>query len=207
MKNRCDLLGAVLLVAGTLALAGCGTVQPTGHGLPEQVALEPALEPAPVLALPAQALGCTFAVQQRLTVFAPQQKPQTLDAMLEVDASMVRLALFHMGQRMGTLMWDGQQLHADLSRWWPDVLKPAQVLSDMQLALWPLDVVQLALPEGWEIEENNSWRRLLYKRERRILIQKINVNTLEITYAPAGWRLRIESADDTQPCAAEGQSA
>lgn len=204
MKNRCDLLGAVLLVAGTLALAGCGTVQPTGHGLPDQVALEPALEPAPVLALPAQALGCTFVVQQRLTVFAPQQKPQTLDAMLEVDATMVRLALFHMGQRMGTLMWDGQQLHADLSRWWPDVLKPAQVLSDMQLALWPLDVVQQALPEGWEIEENNSWRRLLYKRERRILIQKIKVNTLEITYVPAGWRLRIESADGTQPCAAEG---
>jgi len=186
-----------LLVAGLLALAGCSTVQPRDALVQT--------ESMPLLALPAEALGCTLAVQQRLTVFSPHQSPQSLDAMLEVEASTVKLALFHTGQRMGALTWDGERLHTDLSRWWPAVLQPAQVLSDMQLALWPAEVVQTALPKDWHIEENASWRRLLYKREGRILIQKISANVLEIAYMPANWRLRIESAEDVQPCVAEAQ--
>lgn len=192
--------GALLLVVGAMALTGCSTTAPTAQRVDAHATV------APLLALPVQALPCSVALQQRLTVMPPQQSAQSLEALLEVDTHTLKLALFHIGQRMGTLQWDGQQLHTELSRWWPSVLPPAQVLSDLQLALWPMDAIQADLPAGWQVEENHSFRRLLYQREVRILVEKNHADALEIVYAPGtsgSWRLRIESPGGAQPCAAQ----
>lgn len=151
------------------------------------------------LALPPAALGCTLAVQQQLTVLPPGQRAQTLDALLEVDAQHVRLALFHMGQRMGVLDWDGHQLDTQLSRWWPSQLAPQQVISDMQLALWPAAVIANALPPGWVIQEGDSTRRYSYKGEERILV-KTDGDALRIRYAPAVWELLVATPGGMQPC-------
>lgn len=158
------------------------------------------------LALPASALGCRLAVQQQLTVQPPGQSAQQLDALLEVDETHVRLALFHLGQRMGLLDWDGQQLHTELSRWWPQQLPPQQVLSDMQLALWPATAIARALPQGWVIEEIDSARRYSYKGLERVLVQAEGTDTLVISYAPAVWQLHVATPGGMKPCTAQQEA-
>ena len=156
--------GTVLL-ASMAVLVGCAApgdaARPAGG--------EAQLQSQPLLALAPAALGCAASVQQRLTVRPPHQQAQELEALLEVDAQAVRLAIFHMGQRMGTVVWDGVQLDAQLSRWWPAQLKPAQVLSDMQLALWPASAVQQGLPALWSLEASAQGRRLLQAGQERVL--------------------------------------
>jgi hypothetical protein len=158
------------------------------------------------LALPASALGCRLAVQQQLTVQPPGQNAQTLDALLEVDELHVRLALFHLGQRMGLLDWDGQQLHTELSRWWPQQLPPQQVISDMQLALWPAAAIARALPQGWVLEEIDSGRRYSLKGLERILVQAESADALLIRYAPAVWQLHVATPGGMRPCAAQQEA-
>lgn len=186
-------MGAGLLAC--CALLGCAV--PAARS-PAAAAVS--VEPLVRLALPPGALGCSVAVQQRLTVLPPNAPGQALEALLEVDAQQMQLALFHMGQRMGVLTWDGQQLHRDLSRWWPSQLAPEQVLSDLQLALWPTAAIRQALPSAWVLKENESGRSLLQAHEPRIFIQKTGANALEIHYPQGAWALRIESPGGMQLC-------
>lgn len=181
-------VGLAVLVAW---LAGCAS-GPTVGVADAPVSLQ--------LALPAAALGCTLAVQQHLTVQPPGQSAQELEALLEVDARSVRLALFHLGQRMGTLTWDGKQLHTELSRWWPAQLPPAQVFSDMQLALWPAAAIEKALPANWTMLEKHSIRRLSYKGLERISVQSSGADAFDIRYAPTVWQLHVASPGGMQPC-------
>ena len=174
------------------ALAGCSSTpvaQPAERMAPLQLALAPA------------ALGCSLAVQQQLTVQPPNGSVQTLDALLEVDGQVVRLALFHLGQRMGTLSWDGAQLQTQLSRWWPAQLPPAQVLSDMQLALWPVSAIAQALPAGWQVQDSAQGRRLSYQGQQRVEVLTVGADAFDIRYAPAAWSLQVASPGGMQPCA------
>ena len=179
--------------AAVCALAGC-TSAPTVPAAERAATLQLALAPA--------ALGCSLAVQQQLTVQPPNGSAQMLDALLEVDGQSVRLALFHLGQRMGVLSWDGQQLQTQLSRWWPAQLLPAQVLSDMQLALWPAPAIAQALPAGWQVQEGGQGRRLSYQSQLRVEVQPVGVDAFDIRYAPAAWGLHVASPGGMQPCAA-----
>ena len=51
------------------------------------------------------------------------------------------------GQRVFSAHYDGMTIDAQKSPFVPDKLDPARVLSDMQLALWPLPAVQAAFRE------------------------------------------------------------
>lgn len=184
------------MVAGMLAACASGPSSPNVVRNPVPQRLTLALAPG--------ALGCSVAVQQQLTVQAPGQPIQALDALLEVDAHSVRLALFHMGQRMGMLLWDGQQLQTQLSRWWPAQLPPAQVLSDMQLALWPASAVVQALPEGWVLEEKGQGQRqsrhVAFQGQERITVQAAGAQAFDIRYAPVAWQLHVASPGGMRPC-------
>lgn len=171
-------------------LAGCSTpVAPVAERMaPLQLALAPA------------ALGCSLAVQQQLTVQPPSGSAQTLDALLEVDGQVVRLALFHLGQRMGTLSWDGAQLQTQLSHWWPAQLPPAQVLSDMQLALWPVPAIAQALSEGWQLQQVGQGRQLSYQGQLRVEVLAAGADAFDIRYAPVAWSLQVASPGGMHPC-------
>lgn len=175
------------------ALAGCSST-PVAQSAERMAPLQLALAPA--------ALGCSLAVQQQLTVQPPNGSAQTLDALLEVDGQVVRLALFHLGQRMGTLSWDGAQLQTQLSRWWPAQLPPAQVLSDMQLALWPVPAIAQALPADWQVQGSAQGRRLSYQGQQRVEVLAAGADAFDIRYAPAAWSLQVASPGGMQPCAA-----
>lgn len=174
---------------------------------PTQILATDAPVAHPRLALPASALGCELALQQQLVVQPPGQPEQTLQALLQVDAQTVRLALFHMGQRMGVLVWDGRHLQTELSRWWPVQLPPDQVLGDMQLALWPAGAIAQALPSPWGLEETAQARRLVYRGQARVEIRPAGYDAMEIVYADGAWRLHIASPGGMRPCTAAGDGA
>lgn len=187
--------------AAACVLAACSSAPRSQHASASSVS---SASTVPLqLALAPAALGCTLAVQQQLTVQPPGQTTQTLEALLEVDGQAVRLALFHLGQRMGSLRWDGQQLQTQLSRWWPAQLPPAQVLGDMQLALWPVSAIAQALPQGWTVQATGDGRRLAFEDQEKVAVQATGADAFEIRYAPAAWRLQVASPGGMQPCAQE----
>ena len=161
----------------------------------------------PLLALAPGALGCSVAVQQRLTVELPDRPMQQLEALLDVDAEAVRLAFFLMGQGMGTMVWDGQQWDKQLSRHWPAQLAPEQVLSDLQLAFWPTAVVQRAVQAPWSVEASATGRRLLRDGQEQVRVQFVGSATVEIIYPQGPFTLRVESPGGSRLCAdAQGES-
>lgn len=183
-------------VLGMLLLAGCAS--PSGA---------PDAARAPLLDLAPAALGCSVAVQQRLTVLPPGRPPQQLEALLEVDAQAVRLAFFVMGQGMGTMVWDGQQWDKQLSRHWPAQLAPEQVLSDLQLAFWPASAVQQAFHPPWSVEVSGTGRRLLRDGKEQVRVQSIGTSAVEIIYPQGPFTLRVESPGGANLCATAQESA
>lgn len=165
------------------------------------------VERVPLLALAPAALGCSVAVQQRLTVELPGRSAQQLDALLEVDAGAVRLAFFLMGQGMGTMVWDGQQWVQQLSNHWPAQLAPEQVLSDLQFAFWPTSAVQQAFQAPWRVEATVTGRRLLRDGQEQVRVQFIGSSAVEIIYPQGPFTLRVESPGGFHLCAsAQGVS-
>lgn len=191
--SRSRLLAAAL---GMLMLAGCAT--PGG-------ALDAAR--APLLALAPAALGCSVAVQQRLTVQPPGRPPQQLEALLEVDTQAVRLAFFVMGQGMGTMVWDGQQWDKQLSRHWPAQLAPEQVLSDLQVAFWPAQVVQQAFQAPWSVEASSTGRRLMRDGREHVRVRFVGTSAVEIIYPQGPFSLRVESPGGSNLCATAQEPA
>ncbi len=156
---------------------------------------------SPLLALAPAALRCEVAVQQRITVEVPGRPAQQLDALLEVNAEAVRLAFFVMGQGMGTLVWDGWRWSKQLSRHWPAQLAPEQVLSDLQLAFWPVRAVQQAVQPPWSVEASPTGRRLLRDGREQVRVQFIGNSAVEIIYPEGPFTLRVESPGGSQLCA------
>ncbi|QNP49324.1 DUF3261 domain-containing protein [Diaphorobacter aerolatus] len=191
-----DLLRGWLLASAACVamLAGCASPSAT----PEEPGAQPTA--SPWLALAPSALGCAAAAQQRLTVQPPGQQGRELDALLEVDASTMRLAILNLGQMVGTLEWDGQQINPQLSRWWPAVLKPEQVLGDVQLAFWPQQAIVRALPAGWSLQVSGGERVLRYDGVERVKVRQLDVNALEVVYPQGRWSLRIDSPGGADLC-------
>lgn len=161
----------------------------------------PTASRSPLLALAPAALGCSVAVQQRLTVEQPGKPGQQLEALLEVDTNAVRLAFFVMGQGMGTMVWDGTRWDKQLSRHWPAQLAPEQVLSDLQLAFWPAPAVQQALQAPWSFEAVRTGRRLLRDGREHVRVQFVDRTAVEIIYPQGPFTLRVESPGGSDLCA------
>lgn len=186
---------ALGMLGMALLLAGCA-LQPA----PQRKSTAQAVASSPWLALAPAALGCSAAVQQRLTVQPPGQAAKELDALLEVDANSMKLAILNLGQMVGTLEWDGAQLQPQLSRWWPAVLEPEQVLSDVQLAFWPPQAISATLPEGWSLAVSEAGRVLQYQGSERVRVRAAGANALELVYQQGAWSLRIDSPGGADLC-------
>ena len=174
--------GAVLLAAGCAAPAA------------------PDIATSPPRAFGPPSLGCEVAVQQRLTVQLPGQPAQQVETLLEVDAQAVRLAFFAVGQNIGTFAWDGHRWDKQLSPRWPVQLTPEQVLSDAQLAFWPLPAVQRGLPDAWRVEESEAGRRLLRNGQEQVRVRFIDRSSIEIIYPAGLFVLRVESPGGAHLC-------
>ncbi len=182
-----------LVLCGLAVLAGCA--QP-----PAAVPVAPVVAGAqsaamPLLQLAPAALGRTLALQQQLSVRGPDGTERHLQALLEADASEVRIALTSMGQVLARMRWDGAQLDVQRSRHWPQQVEPERILSDLQLVLWPAEVIAQALPPSWQLlAQPDGSRRLLQGETARVEVRVVTPDLTEIDYLQEGWRLRILTA-------------
>jgi hypothetical protein len=133
--------GLILLVAA----AGCAT---TPKPLPEA---EFGLRLAPA------SLGRELALSQRVTVVRGEER-RSFDAQLEVDAKAVRIAAVAMGQTIATLSWDGTSLEQQVSTHVLPAVTASRILSDVQLAWWPVAAIRAGLPAGYVLEEGAASR-------------------------------------------------
>lgn len=173
------LIVAALLCA---SLLGCAVAPPR-----PAVAL-------PMLALAPAALGHELAVQQRLQfAFGTQQRD--LEALLEVDAAQVRLAVQALGQAGVRLTWDGQALQQQRAPWLPPQVQGERVLSDLQFTLWPIEAIRAALPVPWTLDAAGNERRLLRDGVVWLVVVDEGAGRYRLDNRADGYRLLIESAD------------
>ncbi len=169
-----------------------------------------ATPPAPSLQVPQprltpQAMGVGVSLAQRLTVErAPEGRPvatRSLDTLLEIDASSLRLAAFALGQRVLTLTWDGNSLTSERHPLLPAEVDAAYVLRDVQWMYAPAESLRQVLPSGWQLEDSGNQRTLSHGARPILLIHYDSEsrwngrsrmeNRLE------GYSLTIESAQQT----------
>lgn len=168
------------LFALLLMLAGCAAMAPR-----PQVVL-------PTLHLAPAALGQELAVQQQL-LFTFGSHERELVALLEVDATEVRLAVEAMGQSGVRLLWDGSTLEERRAPWLPPQLRSARVLDDLQFVHWPVAAIRAVLPSGWELEADEDSRRLVSAGHTWLSAQYVP-GQVTLDNAADGYRLRIRSA-------------
>lgn len=174
-----------------LCLGACAAPGGVGRTLPE-------------LRLAPQALGTALSVAQHLTVsrIAPGADgialPQTgLDALLEMDAHALRLAVIALGQRVMTVQWDGERLQTTRSEHVPAVIDAAHVLRDIQLLYWPVEAIRAQLPPGWSIDDTLGLRTLRYAGQAQVEIVYSDaqrwVGQAALSNYLEGYRMRIDS--------------
>lgn len=171
-------LTALLLSA---TLAACAVTPPR------------AAVPLPELRLAPAALGHELSLQQQLHFsFGPQQRD--LDALLEVDASEVRLAVQALGQSGVRLNWDGERLQQQRAPWLPDAVRGERVLADLQFTLWPAEAVRAALPAPWTLQDKGGVRRLVRDGAVWLQVERQGGGRYLLDNRADGYRLQIESA-------------
>jgi hypothetical protein len=168
-----------------LAVAACASAPP-----------RPSLNDLPVLALTPASLGRELALQQRLEVTVAGRS-QVLDALLEVDADELRLAVQMLGQSALTLSWDGKQLQQQRADWLPPTLDGARVLFDLQLVYWPAQEIRAALPEDWQLLEQGSTRQLMHAGQTALTIEYLDAGHVRLTQPKEAYVLDIQSVSMT----------
>jgi hypothetical protein len=120
-----------------------------------------------------------------------------LDVALEIDTERIDLVGLAWGRRVLSLHYDGKSLET-----WRDPmvgkgLRGEDVLEDLQLTLWPIEQICLALPTGWRIEEKGL-RRTLYLEDEPVTVIEYSAQprwsgTIELTNLRYRYRLTIHS--------------
>ena len=163
-----------------------------------------ATSPAPArlgLRLAPATLGTTLSLQQHLSV-EREGRLDALDTAVEIDAERLDLVGLTMGQRMLTLHFDGHSLQL-----WRHPLVPAQlrgedILEDLQLTLWPVDVIEKALPHDWSIKETEQRRVLSLRGEPLMVIDYTGEprwsGKIELTNLRYQYRITIQSVASVQ---------
>lgn len=143
-----------VLALGAALLAGCAA---------RPRAPRPPLLQLPSLRLAPAALGRELSLVQRLSVQRldqPDEPPQSVEVLMQVDAQRLQLAGFALGQRVLTLGWDGQFVASQRHPMLPAEVDIERMLRDIGLAWWPVAAIRAALPEGWNLDQGEGVRVL-----------------------------------------------
>ncbi len=173
-----------------LVMAGCASApQFVGPSRPQ-----PGLE----LRLPPVALGRELHLSQRITV-TRQGERHSFEAQLEVDAAAVRIAAVAFGQTVASLSWDGVSLEQRVSSHVPEAVTAARILSDVQLAWWPVDAIREGLPPGYRLEEHAATREVFLNQSLVVTVHYEGVapvwRQVRLIHASYGYTLDIESVE------------
>src|SRR3954468_6837588 len=130
---------ALLLLSSIIG--ACQTAPPS----PARVGVDAATPAHASLAAP-DAVGARTAAQVIHAAYGARSV--VLRTAIEVSAGKLEVVgVTATGQRVFSASYDGTTIEARKSSFVPDKLDPERVLSDMQLALWPLPAVQAAFRE------------------------------------------------------------
>ena len=141
-------------------------------------------------------LGASLSLQQHLSIERPGRIDE-LDAALEVDEQKLDLVGLAFGQRVFALRYDGRSLQSWRHPLVPEQLRGEDVLEDLQLTLWPIDVIENSLPAGWSIAEDGR-RRTLRLLDQAVLVIDYSgeprwSGKIELTNLRYQYRLTIQS--------------
>jgi hypothetical protein len=176
------------LLAG--ALAGCaGTAPPAAETAP---CATPAPTPGRLqLALAPKSFGRTLSLRQQLQITAAGHVVD-LDAVVEITPDSLVLVALRFDQRVLTLTLAHGAICEQRNAKLPAEVRGADIVSDLQLALWPADVIRAALPSGWALADSDSSRTLTHGgREAEIIsyagsprwIGRITLRNIEYDYS------------------------
>ena len=146
----------------------------------------------PELRLAPAALGHELSLQQQLH-FSFGQQQRDLDALLEVDAAEVRLAVQALGQSGVRLSWDGEHLQQQRAPWLPATVRGERVLADLQFTLWPAEAIRTALPAPWTLQDEGGVRRLMRDGAVWLQVENQGEGRYLLDNRADGYRLQIES--------------
>lgn len=152
---------------------------------------------APRLQLSPDSLGRSLALQQQLS-FSVNGERTTVESVLEVDAKEVRLAIQMAGQAALRLRWDGKRLEQWRANWLPPALRGERVLSDLQLAFWPVPTINAAMPHGWSFSETAGMRQLRHGDETVTELRFPASDRIDIEQRREGFTLSIISVPMTE---------
>lgn len=108
-------------------------------------------------------LGSTRSVEQILHA-AYGEREATLQCIVQIDGAHLRVVgVTALGQRVFTIEHDGTSIRAERSPFAPEQLRPEAILADIQLAYWPLAVLQAAAPPGTRVVEPRAGQRRLLR--------------------------------------------
>lgn len=175
---------AVLTVSLALVVSACATT-----------AKPPPPAPEFLLKLSPASLGREVSLNQRITMVRDGDR-KSFDALLEVDATEVRVALIAMGQTLGTLTWDGTKFESRVSTHVPPVVTAERIITDVQLAWWPEETVRSALPAGFELSESSGKRVLTKDGQPFVTVTWTEGRAhVVLTQQRYGYALEIDSAE------------
>ncbi len=99
-------------------------------------------------------LGTSLSLQQHLRI-ERQGRVDELDAALEIDAERLDMVGLALGQRILALHFDGRSLESWRHPLVPEQLRGEDVLEDLQLTLWPIEVIRESL--AGRLEHRRGW--------------------------------------------------
>ncbi len=175
-------------------------------------ALAPARAPqVPVLHLAPSALKQDLNLVQRLTIkklpdaarMSVGGSEHSLDALLQIDQSSLKLAAFALGQRVLTLSWDGHHLDSSRHPLLPVAVDSEAVLRDIQLVYWPAPSIREALPAHWGLDETGRTRTLTYDQVPEVVVHYSATpawtGRAQLDNRAEGYSLEIESSLQDSP--------
>ena len=137
MRSLRRALAAVLTLT---ALSAC--VESPGPPAPESVQVAPGL----TLVLPRPTdLGRSLDVSQFVTVEYADQT-FTFEGQISATPERFLLAIVDpVGRRALTITWTDQSIRYDAAPWYPQAVRPENILADLILLYWPEEIVRAAL--------------------------------------------------------------
>ena len=93
----------------------------------------------------------------------------TLSTVVEVRGDELRvIGTTAIGQRVFAVHQRGTQIDVESQNPLANQVPPRQLLSDLQLAYWPLEVLRGALGDGWQVKQATPDTRRLYRDDKLV---------------------------------------
>lgn len=185
MKTLTRIIGLLLL----LAISACSTQSPSSKAFEENNQIEVADNTWVALPQPSE-LGYTLTASQLLSVRyidqAKKAQSNQLPIQLQITQDKLVLAGFSSwGTRLLSLTYQDNQLDTYVMAGLGNTLpKPEQVLFNLMITLYPLDVWQPRLQQaGWKLTEQQTGNRQSQNIKQRTLFDNHGKLIAEINYA------------------------